>query len=78
MEGRGKLVIVQYTATNVKQVTVGRALTPFIVDHIRQGRMEGKGKVSASSVYSNQRETEVTVVRALTRFIETRESTPST
>ncbi len=61
---------VQYTAIDVKtEVTVGRALTDFIVDHIDQGRMEGKWKVSASSVYSSQRETEVTVGRALTSFI---------
>ncbi len=41
----------------------------FIVDHIDQGRMEGgKGEVSASSVYSNQRTTEVTVGSALTNF----------
>ncbi len=32
--------------------------------------MEGKGKLSARSVYSNQQETEVTVGKALTGFIE--------
>ncbi len=48
------------------EVTVGRALTSFVVDHINQDRMEGRGKVSASSVYSNKRETEVTAGRALT------------
>ncbi len=61
---------VQYAEINVKtEVTVGRALTTFIVDHIDQGRMERKAKVNASSIYSNQQETEVTVGRALTTFI---------
>ncbi len=58
-----------YSNQRETEVTVGRALTSFIVDHIDQDRMEGKGNVSLSSVYSNQRETELTVGRALTRFI---------
>ncbi len=67
------------------EATAVKTLTDFIVDRINQGRiegmgivnassekrrrMEGKGKVSASSVYSNQHETEVTVGGALTSFI---------
>ncbi len=43
-----------YSNQREKQVTVGRALTNFIVDHMNQVRKEGKGKVRATSVHSNQ------------------------
>ncbi len=66
MEGKGKVSASSlYSNQRQTEVTVGRALTRFIVDHIVQGRREGKGKVSASSVYSNERETEVTVGKHL-------------
>ncbi len=47
-----------YSNQRETEVTVGRALTIFIVDHIEQGRMEGKGNVSASSLCSDQHEAE--------------------
>ncbi len=58
-----------YSNQRQTEVTVGRVLTGFIVDHIDQSKMEGKWNVIASSVYSNQRETEVSVGRELTSFI---------
>ncbi len=70
MEGNGKVSVSSvHSNQRETEVSVGRALTAFIVDHIDQGRMERNRKVSGSSVYSNQRETEVTVGRALTGFI---------
>ncbi len=58
MEGKGNVSASSlYSNQRETEVTVGSALTAFIVDHIDRG----KGKVSVSSVYSNQRETKVTV-----------------
>ncbi len=55
VEGREKVnAYPAYSNQNKTEVTVGRALTSFIVDHIGQGRMEEKGKASARSLYSNQ------------------------
>ncbi len=54
-KGKSKCKFSRYTAINVKQKTLYKEHLPAsFVDHINQGRMEGKGKVSASSVYMQQ------------------------